>query len=386
MSIETLIEGNPDSIRTASDWLRGSLATGIDTAVESIDASRSAADGGWDGEAGDNFSEKMKSAGNKGNDLSSAARESATSIDDAAAALQTAQSMMEQIRSDAAAAGLTVNGTVIEHPGDAPPTPISPPTGDAATPAAVSAYNAAVIAAEEYVRKAEAYEVAEAAAESARSVYEAELKNLVGVLSEATDKLWFLVGDMVNGALGALGAKNVTLMMAQARFLALDADKWLDLAKNAVPGTPRATVYADYDHARSLVRQSDDLFEAAKNADSANTLRGLKLGGALAAGGIVYDILNDKPVDQAVISGGIGFGASVAAGAALGSFIPVPIVGTGVGALGGAVVGIFASGAADSFFENGVDFGQAASSGADAVANTGKAIGGVFSGAWNAIF
>ncbi|QNG17330.1 DUF1269 domain-containing protein [Rhodococcus triatomae] len=386
MSIETLIEGNPDSIRTASDWLRGSLATGIDTAVESIDASRSAADGGWDGEAGDNFSEKMKSAGNKGNDLSSAARESATSIDDAAAALQTAQSMMEQIRSDAAAAGLTVNGTVIEHPGDAPPTPISPPTGDAATPAAVSAYNAAVIAAEEYARKAEAYEVAEVEAAAARSNWEEALKLLVGAFEASTTKTWFLIADMISAHANAWTDLNPYLMGKRAELLRIDGIKYLELARNAGPGTPAATVYRDVDLGRQFLRQADELVDAAADSAKATDARGLKLGGAFAAAGVAYDIYDGKPVDQALVSGGLGFGASVAAGALIGTAIPVPVLGTATGAIVGAGVGIFTSGAIDSVFDNGLDVGKALSSGGSAVADTTKAVGGVFSGAWNAIF
>jgi uncharacterized membrane protein len=107
----------------------------------------------------------------------------------------------------------------------------------------------------------------------------------------------------------------------------------------------------------------------------------------LAAGGIAYDIANGKDFDQAIVSGGVGFGASVLAGAAIGTAIPVPIVGTAVGALGGAVVGVFASGAVDSLYENGIGaVGDAISDGASAVTDTGKALGGLAEDAWNAIF
>ena len=75
-------------------------------------------------------------------------------------------------------------------------------------------------------------------------------------------------------------------------------------------------------------------------------------------------------------AGAGGFAASVAAGALIGSFIPVPGVGTAVGALGGAVVGTFTSGAIDSLFENGPDLGTALGRGGEAVVDTGKAIGG----------
>lgn len=118
---------------------------------------------------------------------------------------------------------------------------------------------------------------------------------------------------------------------------------------------------------------------------------GLKVGGALAAAGVVYDIANGKDVDQAIVSGAAGFGASVLAGAGagalIGSAIPIPGVGTIGGALVGATVGIFTSGAVDSLYQNGIGSpGDAITDGATAVADTGKAIGGFAKGAWDAIF
>jgi hypothetical protein len=83
----------------------------------------------------------------------------------------------------------------------------------------------------------------------------------------------------------------------------------------------------------------------------------------------------------------VGFGASVAAGALIGTAIPVPVLGTAVGAVGGAVVGLFASGAVDSLYQNGVGaVGDAIADGAGAVADAGKAVGGLIEDAWNAIF
>jgi hypothetical protein len=65
----------------------------------------------------------------------------------------------------------------------------------------------------------------------------------------------------------------------------------------------------------------------------------------------------------------------MATGAVVGSFVPIPGVGTAAGAVIGAGVGIFTSGAIDSLFENGPDVGAAAEAGWDAVADTGEAIG-----------
>ena len=102
---------------------------------------------------------------------------------------------------------------------------------------------------------------------------------------------------------------------------------------------------------------------------------------------MAYDIANGKPVGQAVVSSRVGFGVSVATGAVTGSAIPVPVVGTAFGAVIGAGVGVFASGAVDSLWQNGIgDVGGAIADGAEAVGDTGEAVGGLAKDAWNAVF
>ena len=136
--------------------------------------------------------------------------------------------------------------------------------------------------------------------------------------------------------------------------------------------------YDDLDHYTALGRHGDALVADAARVERAGKFVPPKIGGALAVAGIGYDIATGKDPVQAVAAGGGGFLASVAAGAAIGTLIPIPGVGTAVGALGGAVVGTFASGAIDSLFENGLDVGEAGKRGLEAVTDTGKAIGGGF--------
>jgi hypothetical protein len=77
----------------------------------------------------------------------------------------------------------------------------------------------------------------------------------------------------------------------------------------------------------------------------------------------------------------------VAAGAAIGTLVPVPVLGTAIGALVGAGVGLFASGAVDSLYENGpTHIGDALADGAEAVGDAGAAIGDLATEAWHAIF
>ncbi len=125
--------------------------------------------------------------------------------------------------------------------------------------------------------------------------------------------------------------------------------------------------YKDLDEAKRLASSADDLARTADDLRTTSKSLPLKLGGALAVAGIGYDIYTGKDPVQAVASGGGGFFASVAAGAGtgalIGTFVPIPGVGTAVGAVVGAGVGIFTSGAIDSLFENGPDVGAAFDSG-----------------------
>ena len=61
------------------------------------------------------------------------------------------------------------------------------------------------------------------------------------------------------------------------------------------------------------------------------------------------------------------------------------VVGYGVGALSGAVVGIYTSGMVDSLFENGPDVGAALDNGWEAIEDTGGAIADGVSGAVSAV-
>ena len=71
----------------------------------------------------------------------------------------------------------------------------------------------------------------------------------------------------------------------------------------------------------------------------------------------------------------------------IGSVIPVPVMGTAVGALGGAVVGIFASGAVDSLYKNGIGHvGDAVKDGVSAVGDVAGAGKNVISDAWHSLF
>jgi len=387
MAINTKIDGNPESVRGSAHWLRDSLAKGVSGAATQIYQARNSADAGWQGPAGEAFRTKMTTGAEKSDQLSTAATTAAQDFDTYATELQRAQDDMRTVRTNAAAAGLTVNGDVIEDPGPGPAAPGAAPTGDAATTQATTAHDDAVAASNAHADKVAAYKKAKTDADAASHIAKLGADTLKNVWADITQKWFLVVGDLASGAAGTLAAKHSSILGKQAKFLTDESAKFLERARTAPSGTSAAQIYRDFDAGRAMAYQADDVAAAAKNVDGNAAKWGFRAGGALAVAGVAYDIANGKPAAQAIVSGGVGFGASVAAGAAIGTLIPVPVVGTAVGALGGAVVGVFASGAVDSLWENGIgDVGGAIEDGADAVADTGKAIGGAAEDAWNAVF
>lgn len=387
MSIDTRIEGNPESVRGVAHWLREALGKGVSDAASRIYDARNAADAGWQGEAGEAFRVRMTGGAKKTDDLATAATDCAQSFDDYAAELQRALDDMRRIRESAASEGLTVRGETIEEPGPPPPEPGPAPTGAAATPEAIAAHTEATTAAADHEALAHAYNAAKHAADASHTVAKLAADTLKNVWNDVTSKWFLVIGDLASGAAGTLAAKHSSILMKQSKFLSEEAAKFLERAKTAPAGTPAAQIYKDFDASRAAAYSADDAAKAAAATDAKSARIGFKVGGALAVAGVVYDVANGKPVDQAVVSGAVGFGASVAAGALIGSAIPVPVVGTAVGALGGAVVGVFTSGMVDSLYENGIGaVGDAIEDGAAAIGDAGRAIGSLAEDAWDAIF
>lgn len=388
MPIDTKIEGSPGSVQGAAHWLRISLGTQISHAADQINTAHNTANAGWDGTAGQAFSTKMTGGADKADGLASAASGGAQALDDYAAELQRALKDMHVVRAAAATGGLTVNGDVIEEPGPAPAMPGPPPTGDAVTPASVGAYNDAATAVNRYAALVDTYNVAVRDAESVRARSAGAVERINTAWTDVRYKPLFVTSDLVNGAVVANLVKvNASMMSKHAKFLADNAAKYAELARTAPAGASARLIYADVDTALAMRTASADAAAKAGQMESKGAHFGLKAGGAIALAGIAYDIHNGKPVDQAIVSGGVGFGASVAAGAVIGTFIPVPFAGTAVGALGGAVVGIFASGAVDSLYKNGIGgVGDAVKDGLSAVGDVTGAGKDLVSDAWHSLF
>ncbi|MFD4181985.1 hypothetical protein [Rhodococcus sp. NPDC058514] len=365
--------------------MRTSLAVETTSAVDQLYKVRNLADAGWDGKAGDGFVARSTDSASKADELAAVIREQAQAFDDSAAELQRSQDEMRAVREVAVAAGLTVVGEVIEDPGPAPVDPGPVPSGDSAL--ALAAHAEAVARVERHAALVSAYEVAERGADAARAAWALIVQSGVNAWNDLIKKWFFVVGDLVNGAGATLAAWTTSTMLKKAQLMTDDAAKYLDLARTAPAGTPASVIYRDVDLSKTLAREADEVLEAAAKSDATAGKVGFRVGGALAAAGVAYDIAHGKPAEQAIVSGAAGFGAAVAAGAVAGKLIPVPFLGTAAGAAGGAAIGLFTSGMVDSVYENGVDdLSDAIGDGVGAVGDTGAAIGGLAKDAWNAVF
>jgi uncharacterized protein YukE len=385
MSIDTEIKGNPENARAAASWLRDLLSSRVSDAASQIYQARNRAEASWQGDAGEAFRAKMTTGAQKTDELAVAATEAAADIDEYAAGLHRVQENMRAVRETAAAAGLTMNGFVIEDPGPGPASPGEPPTGEA-TPEDVAAHNDAVDRARAHADLVEAYLRAQLDSGNERSAADILVDTLGNARDDVTQKWFLLVGDLTAGAVTTAAAWHSSTLRAQSTRLGQLALQHLEYTSSTpITDANRSYWQASAGQAGRLAREGSDAAAAARATDARTAGLGLRVGGALAVAGVVYDVaVNDKPVGQAIVSGAVGFGASVAAGAAIGTLIPVPVLGTAVGAIVGAGVGIFASGMVDSLWVN-HDVGQAMADGFQAVTDTGVVIGGLAVDAWEAV-
>lgn len=374
MAIDTEITGSPASIEGAAAWVRGTLGTAVSTSADRMASARTAAASDWDGEAGRAFVGRLGSAVGKVDGLQRSTSSVAAGLEAYAGRLASLQHRMAAIRSTARSAGLAVAAYVIEDPGPGPANPGPAPAG-MISPAAAAAYDAAVTEWNAHQDKVRAYTKAAADADDVRSELAAATTGLADEYRGLEGPEWLLNAADVAGGIagGAMQFNSSALRGTSSYFSGLSRD-YVD----RIRASPGAFSNADLDYWDKVARNADDLAGRADDLKGTSKTFPLKAGGALAVAGIGLDIASGEDPVQAVASGGGGLLASVAAGAGagavVGSFVPIPGVGTAAGAIVGAGVGIFTSGAIDSLFENGPDVGEAVDAGWDAVTDTGGAI------------
>ena len=382
VSIDTEITGSPASIRASATWVGDTLRPAISAGMDAFADSRTEAGGDWRGDAGAAFEGAMGRAVRASEDLRDGAADVRTAFNDYAGSLETCQQRMESIRADARSAGLTVSGFLIQSPGAGPARPATPPTD--ASQGQVDAHNADVAAYDVHQDKIRAYNDLVTRADEVWSDIERAWERVSAANRAMDGPTWgFNLTSVAGGLAGALTEVHVSALRGNAQYFADLSAEHLDRLRGSSRVPNAAQFYDDLDHWRSTAAGSaDDLARASRLANTAR-FAPVALGGALAVGGIFYDMYgpNQESAGQAITSNLGGFAASVGTGALIGTAIGGP-VGTVVGTVVGAGVGIFTSGMIDDLWENGGDVGDAVLAGADAVVEAGEAIvdgiGGLF--------
>jgi hypothetical protein len=402
--LETRIDGTPGGIRAVSAWLRKDFGAASEELASSVFRQRSRAASDWQGEAGTAFQARAATLAGAADTASETAGDVASELDALAQALHRAQEDMESVRSEARAGGLMVTGTVVHHPGEAPPEAGTLHAG--ATTAEVDAWQAADRRVREYNVQIAAWEAANKRAMEVFQTWAWALTESASAWQKYDDKLTGLSADFLSAA------AEITLIARTVPVLVAQSEEYLDQATRLrthaeALRAPDGSI-VDHDRFYRLLDEADDLEHTRAPAAYRDAVRfelpkgvGRALGvlGVAATGyGIYDDIQSGESPAQATVSNVAAMGASIAAGAyiggVVGTAIPVPVLGTAtgvvVGAVAGTVVGAFTSGVVDSVWENGLDSlgdaGGAVMDGLGEVADTGAAIGELAEDAWDAIF
>lgn len=405
MSVHTEIQGSPGSVESAASWLRTTLAGKLESTAEAFNSVRASARGSWEGGAGTEFAGTMASARSATDDLEGAARQMAQDLEAFATTLRRCQGDMADVRQAASGAGLTVNGFVVQHPGEGP---ARPPDDFWGTTSEVAAHNQRVAAYDTHQDLLRAYHVADTEAARVDRVYGAACQDLQRQYAITDHASWLtstaeVIGDGAAASWADVIKGEQSRLRAQARTLLDDAEramrdmqanpdrylkrKWLffETLDADKLQADRLAIQGKLDAATDLVDRSGALDDVRGPGRLAVAGRAM---GALGLGlGVYNDYQDGESATQIAVSQGSSFLAGAGTGALIGAGIGsvVPVAGTAVGAVVGGVVGagvsIFADGAIDSMFENGPDVGAALEEGWNAIEDTGGAIGDGVSGA-----
>ncbi|MGN5239682.1 hypothetical protein [Rhodococcus sp. SJ-3] len=320
MPIDTFIDGDPADISRIGDWLRHRLAQAIETTGDDAVAARRIANDAWDGDASEEFLREATALVHSIDVFRAGVLDVAGHFDQIAAALTSVPAEMAEICDRAAAAGLSVVCNTI-----ADPAPQSDET-------VLLAYNDAAAAAQD-VHARWAREVAAVANRWASDAWAASFTTSTGL-----DYLTAELKQAVHGL--AERADDLTRQSRQSMQFVVDLPD----------GTPYDEVRRLYGAAQGT---ADDLASTtAKHTQLADVPGRLAIGtGTLSlVAGVGIDYYGGgESLEQAVVSNSAGLGASIVAGALIGSALPG--LGTLGGALAGTVAGIFASGGVDYLYE-----------------------------------
>lgn len=347
--IDTHVPGTPADIRAAGAYLTDTLSSGVTTLADTVVAERSTLQRGWEGEAGEAFTDRATVLARAGDDVSTAVEALGLQMEALASILDIVQLGMAAVRAEAAAAGLNVRGETIWPPAAGPYAPGSPALATARDQA--KAYTAATIRRDELVAQWN----------------EALTQTADFVQDNATDIAQFTVDLLVAGYSAALLSRAASVMSGQAAHKLAEAQRLAAYADDVTAAlrngrvSPYRGYYSEVDElmgrSGQAADEAADAAAAAKNPKLPGGLtRGLGVLGPLAAGyGVYDDIGNGESTEQAIASQGGGLLSGMLTGGATGAAIGTlgfPIAGTVAGALVGGVTGVVVSNEIDQHYED----------------------------------
>ncbi|MCD2096853.1 hypothetical protein [Rhodococcus rhodochrous] len=332
MPIDTFIAGNPTDIRRVEDWIRTTLGTTIGNVADAAARARRIADDAWEGDASETYLGRSSEHVHAIDDLHARTSKTADVFADLSDELSRALSDMADIRARALAAGLPVVCNTIGNP---------PPGDDEAA-----------------FRRTSAYQEASDAAEAVHARWSVAVATATNTWTGHPWSASFLVSTALDYVDKNLQGRIADLLTMQ-QHLQTEAIREMERFLSLSPDTP-------YDELRRLFGSAreplDDLVATTGRLDdmaSMSRTAGRAAGtiGLVAGVGLDY-FAGGESLEQAVVSNGLGLGASIAAGSAAGAMVGSIVPGAGtafgavVGAAAGTVTGIFTSGAVDNLYES----------------------------------
>lgn len=332
MPIDTFIAGNPTDIRRVEDWIRTTLGTTIGNVADAAARARRIADDAWEGDASETYLGRSSEHVHAIDDFHARTSKTADVFADLSDELSRALSDMADIRARALAAGLPVVCNTISNP---------PPGDDEAA-----------------FRRTSAYQEASDAAEAVHARWSVAVATATNTWTGHPWSASFLVSTALDYVDKNLQGRIADLLTMQ-QHLQTEAIREMERFLSLSPDTP-------YDELRRLFGSAreplDDLVATTGRLDdmaSMSRTAGRAAGtiGLVAGVGLDY-FAGGESLEQAVVSNGLGLGASIAAGSAAGAMVGSIVPGAGtafgavVGAAAGTVTGIFTSGAVDNLYES----------------------------------
>ncbi len=380
--LNTVVNGNSASCRQAADWL-GKIASGVDSNREAVAKAQTDSESCWQGTAADGFRNQVGQMANDADKLSASAMSAQQALNSFAGELDTVNARMDQARSVAAAANLTVTPTGIEGPGSAPTHRTGPMGGQEA----VEFYQAQ----QRYNMQVSAFKEAQSTVTEARQLEARAHASLTPPMKEASNTVQTLVtissnvsGVTLNTIQGVEGAAqelytdadDIETHAQRMEQLALDSEL-TDAGRAAAARagqlglTGAAETEAEAARIEGAVKKVPQSLRTAiaaspgdMLADSSGMLKVTKgvlkgvpylgTGVSLLFGGIEVADGSEKPgravaeTGGGIVGGAIGAESGAEAGAIIGSVFPGVgnVVGGVVGGIAGGIIGTLAGGKA----------------------------------------